>query len=335
MSTVDRRFPVGLPLLLILVLLAAVVGRPALVRAAHTPPPLTVAIAGSMQSELGCPGDWQPDCAASELILDASDGVWQASFDLPAGNWEYKAALNDSWDENYGANAQQNGPNIALALDEAGPVKFYYDPTTHWVTSNRNAVIAVAPGSFQSELGCPGDWQPDCLRSWLQDPDGDGTYTFTTNQLPAGAYEAKVALNESWDLNYGAAGVQNGPNIAFTVTNNGDAVTFRYDAASHLLTISAGAPPDEELVALVAAPARHPIEDSVFYFVMPDRFDNGNSNNDQGGLSGDRLVTGFDPTDKGFYHGGDAHVQKPPGAGQRRRHFSRLSWLLDHRFYPV
>jgi hypothetical protein len=21
-------------------------------------------------------------------------------------------------------------------------------------------VIAVAPGSFQSELGCPGDWQP-------------------------------------------------------------------------------------------------------------------------------------------------------------------------------
>ena len=27
--------------------------------------------------------------------------------------------------------------------------------------------------------------------------------------------------------------------------------------------------------------------------------------NDKGGLVGDRLVTGFDPTDKGFYHGGD------------------------------
>ena len=24
---------------------------------------------------------------------------------VPAGNWEYKAALNDGWDENYGANA--------------------------------------------------------------------------------------------------------------------------------------------------------------------------------------------------------------------------------------
>ncbi|GAB3414510.1 pullulanase-type alpha-1,6-glucosidase [Flindersiella endophytica] len=42
-----------------------------------------------------------------------------------------------------------------------------------------------------------------------------------------------------------------------------------------------------------------------FYFVMADRFANGDSANDRGGLSGDRLQTGLDPTDKGFYHGGD------------------------------
>ncbi|WFF00384.1 pullulanase-type alpha-1,6-glucosidase [Micromonospora sp. WMMD964] len=42
-----------------------------------------------------------------------------------------------------------------------------------------------------------------------------------------------------------------------------------------------------------------------FYFVLPDRFANGDSRNDRGGLTGDRLRTGFDPTDKGFYHGGD------------------------------
>lgn len=46
-------------------------------------------------------------------------------------------------------------------------------------------------------------------------------------------------------------------------------------------------------------------EDEVIYFVMPDRFENGDAANDRGGLSGDRLVTGFDPTDKGFFHGGD------------------------------
>jgi pullulanase-type alpha-1,6-glucosidase len=42
-----------------------------------------------------------------------------------------------------------------------------------------------------------------------------------------------------------------------------------------------------------------------FYFVMTDRFANGDPTNDTGGLSGSRLRTGFDPTDKGFYQGGD------------------------------
>ncbi|MFJ8582980.1 pullulanase-type alpha-1,6-glucosidase [Micromonospora sp. NPDC093277] len=42
-----------------------------------------------------------------------------------------------------------------------------------------------------------------------------------------------------------------------------------------------------------------------FYFVLPDRFANGDQRNDTGGLTGDRLTTGLDPTDKGFYHGGD------------------------------
>jgi pullulanase-type alpha-1,6-glucosidase len=42
-----------------------------------------------------------------------------------------------------------------------------------------------------------------------------------------------------------------------------------------------------------------------FYFALPDRFANGDPRNDRGGLSGDRLATGYDPADKGFYHGGD------------------------------
>lgn len=48
-----------------------------------------------------------------------------------------------------------------------------------------------------------------------------------------------------------------------------------------------------------------PPEDEVVYFVLPDRFENGDQTNDRGGLKGDRLHTGFDPTHKGFYHGGD------------------------------
>ena len=44
-----------------------------------------------------------------------------------------------------------------------------------------------------------------------------------------------------------------------------------------------------------------------FYFVMPDRFANGDPSNDTAGVdpAQGRLVHGLDPTDKGFYHGGD------------------------------
>ena len=54
-------------------------------------------------------------------------------------------------------------------------------------------------------------------------------------------------------------------------------------------------------------PAKHEITAKAeqFYFVLPDRFANGDPRNDRGGLAGDRLATGYDPTDKGFYHGGD------------------------------
>jgi glycosidase len=46
-------------------------------------------------------------------------------------------------------------------------------------------------------------------------------------------------------------------------------------------------------------------QDEVIYFLLPDRFENGDPSNDRGGLSGDRLATGFDPAHKGYFHGGD------------------------------
>ena len=66
-------------------------------------------------------------------------------------------------------------------------------------------------------------------------------------------------------------------------------------------------------IALLAAPAlAQPIDyrqrapsEEVVYFVLPDRFANGDPKNDRGGLKGDRLKTGFDPAAKGFFHGGD------------------------------
>ena len=57
-----------------------------------------------------------------------------------------------------------------------------------------------------------------------------------------------------------------------------------------------------------AAPApylqRKP-QDEVIYFVLPDRFENGDATNDHGGPARGPQIDGFDPERADFYHGGD------------------------------
>ncbi|MEM7333296.1 MAG: pullulanase-type alpha-1,6-glucosidase [Chloroflexota bacterium] len=200
------------------------------------PAPQSVTIAGTLQPEAGCAGEWDPTCAESQLVYDSSDDLWSATFDLPAGNYEYKAALNESWDDNYGLNTEYYGSNILLAVEEDGPITFWYDHKTRWVSDSINSIVANVPGDFQEEIGCPGDWQPDCLRSLLQDPNGDGIYTFITALIPAGDYEAKVAEDQAWTINYGQNGEQDGANIPFSVGEN-QATIFNFDPQTGILTI--------------------------------------------------------------------------------------------------
>jgi len=49
----------------------------------------------------------------------------------------------------------------------------------------------------------------------------------------------------------------------------------------------------------------HPGAGQVFYFVLTDRFENGSTANDSGGIHGGPDVSGFDPTRISHYHGGD------------------------------
>ncbi|WP_330474393.1 pullulanase-type alpha-1,6-glucosidase [Terrabacter sp. C0L_2] len=204
--------------------------------------PDNVSVPGSHNSEMGCPGDWQPDCTQAQLALDPKDEIWKGTYSsIPAGDYEYKAAINKSWDENYGVGGGKGAGNIAYTAPAGKPVTFYYDHRTHWVTSDAQGPIITAPGSFQSKLGCPGDWAPDCMRSWLQDPDGDGTYTFTTDQIPAGSYEFKVAVGLSWNESYP------GSNVAFSVPSDGVLTTISYTASTHEVSVKtskAGAAPD-------------------------------------------------------------------------------------------
>jgi alpha-amylase len=103
-------------------------------RTAPTPLVKSVTVAGSLQSEIDCPGDWDPACSASHLTFDPDNGLWEGTFQIPAGSYEYKVAIDDSWAVNYGAGGAAGGANIALNLSAATSVTFVWDQVTHIVT---------------------------------------------------------------------------------------------------------------------------------------------------------------------------------------------------------
>ena len=71
------------------------------------------------------------------------------------------------------------------------------------------------------------------------------------------------------------------------------------------LSLNAGSFAAEDLRALWKPVARGALSNESIYFVMTDRFENGSSDNDEAGIGDGRLGSGYDPTDIGYYHGGD------------------------------
>ena len=61
----------------------------------------------------------------------------------------------------------------------------------------------------------------------------------------------------------------------------------------------------EDLTSLARPTVRGGASSSQIYFVMTDRFANGDTSNDEAGLTGFPAITGYDPTDIGYFHGGD------------------------------
>ena len=66
------------------------------------------------------------DTELSNVIGD----VWKSTFAVPAGDWEYKVALNDTWDVSYPS------ANVALSVGAATDVSIYHSHLTHWVADS-------------------------------------------------------------------------------------------------------------------------------------------------------------------------------------------------------
>ena len=212
--------------------------------------PVSVSLAGSFQSEVGCTSDFSLGCSQTQLLFNRDDDAWERSITIPAGSYSYVVGLNGGFAESYGLNTRP-GVNIPLILPSTQTVNFYYSDATKWVTDNVNSRIVTLASNFQSELGCPSDFQPGCLRTWLQDPDGDGIYTLTTDLLPVGANSLVVTVGQSFGEVYGPGGVRNGGNIDLTVRSAGTPITFEFTSSTNVLRIL---PIDDPPVAVPEPP---------------------------------------------------------------------------------
>jgi len=67
----------------------------------------------------------------------------------------------------------------------------------------------------------------------------------------------------------------------------------------------AGPASAESLTSLAEPSARSPIASDSFYFVMTDRYRDGDPSNNTGGTNGPASTTGFDPASDAYFHGGD------------------------------
>ncbi|MDQ0679857.1 hypothetical protein QFZ30_003239 [Arthrobacter pascens] len=94
--------------------------------------------------------------------------------------------------------------------------------------------VAVA-GDFNTILGAPENWAPQYDEAQLELDALDQLWKLSA-ELPAGYYTFKIALNRSWEENYGAFGTFDGPN--HELHHDGGTVTIRYDHRTRDITIN-------------------------------------------------------------------------------------------------
>lgn len=92
-----------------------------------------VNLPGTFQDKVGCGATWDPACKASALTK-GDDGLFTLAAKIPAGDYEFKVAMDGAWTVNFGSDGKQDGPNYTLSLPADSNVTFTFDPATNLVT---------------------------------------------------------------------------------------------------------------------------------------------------------------------------------------------------------
>lgn len=94
--------------------------------------------------------------------------------------------------------------------------------------------VAVA-GDFNTLLGAPENWAPQYDEAQMELDSLDQLWKLTAD-IPAGHYTFKIALNRSWEENYGAFGAFDGAN--HELHHDGGRLTIRYDHRTRDITVN-------------------------------------------------------------------------------------------------
>ncbi|MFD1174836.1 pullulanase [Paenibacillus puldeungensis] len=196
-----------------------------------------VVLVGDLQSKLGASSDWDPASEAT-ILTSLGNGEYAFTGDLPAGTYQYKIALNGTWDTNYGfdkysnPNGANKDGNIQITLPQDSKVTFYYNDYTHKIADSTYYTPIAKDhfprviGSFQTGIGEAANWSPADAKLIMQDPDYDQVYTVTAD-VYAGDHEYQIALgNDPSSEIY--------PSVRESLKLPQDLkVTFKYNAVNH------------------------------------------------------------------------------------------------------
>lgn len=146
--------------------------------------------------------------ASSNQMTYMGNDLYSYTFkDVSPANYEFKIAINGSWDENYGDKGLKDGANIMLAVDKTQDVTVYYNDKSHLAVTNLTYKFADVT---LSGTGIPAGTK-------LEDTSLTGIYSASV-ELSAGEYK---------DVKYICEGKEYVSDV-FTL-NEAKKVTFYFD----------------------------------------------------------------------------------------------------------
>ena len=112
--------------------------------------------------------------------------MFRGTFDVPAGPFAYKVALNNTWDENYGAGGAPGGSDIPLAAP-GGPLTFTYDHATHVISNDAPVVLGSERAAHWLERGLLA-WDAPEAASYRLHAAPEGGLEVVDGEIPGDSY---------------------------------------------------------------------------------------------------------------------------------------------------